>query len=169
MNVRCCFNQILQTCRDEEVSQMRKLAVSLVFHVDETPAVLAATDLLAVNNNGLLRANNSKGDDALDLLVQLSVFLVVVLIRIVGVQVQVVVGKLLLQHLLEGLALGNGHGIGLGNNRHDVGGFGELLQHSDINRAETVAGGLNEEKNTVDTRVREVAVTLSRELLAQVL
>ena len=58
---------------------MRKLAVSLVFHVDETPAVLVATDLLAVNNNGLLRANNSKGDDALDLLVQLSAFLVVVL------------------------------------------------------------------------------------------
>ncbi len=49
----------------EEVAEVDELAVPLVLHVDDTPAVLAAAHGLAVDDNGALRADNSKGDHAL--------------------------------------------------------------------------------------------------------
>ena len=44
---------------------MHKTVAVSVLTVDEAPAVLATANLLAVDNNVLLRTNNGKGDDAL--------------------------------------------------------------------------------------------------------
>jgi hypothetical protein len=49
----------------QEVAQVDKLAVVLVLNVDDTPAVLATANLLAVDNNGLLAADNGEGDNVL--------------------------------------------------------------------------------------------------------
>ena len=49
----------------EEVAEVDELAVPLVLNVDDSPAVLAATDGLAVDDDGALRADNSEGDHAL--------------------------------------------------------------------------------------------------------
>lgn len=54
VDLRSSLNEILQVCSQEEVSQVHKFAVVLIFHVDHTPAVLAAANLLAINNDGLL-------------------------------------------------------------------------------------------------------------------
>jgi hypothetical protein len=40
--------------------------VVLVLHIDDTPAVLASSHLLAINNDGLLRTDNGKRNKALD-------------------------------------------------------------------------------------------------------
>lgn len=59
------LNEILQMGAGEEVAEVDELAVILIFDVDDTPAVLASTDLLASNNDGLLGSDNSEWDDVL--------------------------------------------------------------------------------------------------------
>lgn len=59
------LNQVLQVGAGQEVAQVDELAVVLVLDVDDTPAVLAAANLLAVDNNGLLTADNGEGDNVL--------------------------------------------------------------------------------------------------------
>ena len=49
----------------EEVTEVHELAVSLVFDVDNTPAVLTTANGLTVDDHVALGANNSKGDHAL--------------------------------------------------------------------------------------------------------
>jgi hypothetical protein len=45
------FDQILQVCACEEVSEVDKFAMVLILNVDDTPSVLAASDLLASYDN----------------------------------------------------------------------------------------------------------------------
>jgi len=77
-------------------------------------------------------------------------------------------GKLLLDALLEGLALLEGQGVGLGDDGHDVDHVRQLLEHDNVDGLERVARRLNEEEAAVDARVLDVALALGRELLAQV-
>ena len=67
--------------------------------------------------------------------------LVVELVVIVRVHLQVVEGKLLLDPLLEGLALFQRQGVGLGDHGNDVDHIGELLQNDNINRLEAIRVG----------------------------
>lgn len=59
------LNEILQVSSGEEVAQVHKLAVVGVLNVHNTPAVPAAPNRLAVNDNVILRADNSKWNDRL--------------------------------------------------------------------------------------------------------
>jgi hypothetical protein len=63
--------------------------------------------------------------------------LIVQLVVIVGVHLQIVEGELLLNALLESLALFEGEGIGLGDNGDDVDDIRQLLQDNDIDGLET--------------------------------
>lgn len=148
---------------------MGKLAVRLVLNVDDPPAGLAAPDLSAVDKKSLFGAHNGKGEHALDLGVEVLVVLVVLFVAVGRVEAELVVGKLVLEDLLERLALGQSHGVGLGNDRDDVGSLGQLLEHNNVNGLETMARGLNEEENAVDTGVEQVPLPLCSELLAEVL
>lgn len=74
----------------------------------------------------------------LDLSVE-TTLLLIKLIVVVGVHLEVVEGELLLDTLLELLALLEGEGVGLGNNGNDVDDIGELLQDDDINGLQGVA------------------------------
>lgn len=65
MDLRGGLDEILQVGAGEEVAEVDELAVVLVLDVDDTPAVLASTDLLASNNDGLLRSDNSEWNDIL--------------------------------------------------------------------------------------------------------
>lgn len=49
----------------KEVSQVNEFAVVLVLDVDDTPTVLPATDLFAIDNDILLTADHSKRNDVL--------------------------------------------------------------------------------------------------------
>lgn len=53
-------------CPQQEVTQVDELAVVLVLDVDHTPSVLTATDLLAVDNDRLLGADDSEGNKVLN-------------------------------------------------------------------------------------------------------
>ena len=68
-------------CAEEEVAQVDEFAVSLVLNIDNTPAVLAAANLLAIDNDGLLRANNGERDKALLKLVQVRTALLLLMQR----------------------------------------------------------------------------------------
>jgi hypothetical protein len=103
----------------------------------------------------------------LDLIVE-GTLLLIKLIIIVRVHLEVVESKLLLDALLESLALLGGERVSLGNNRHNVDDIGQLLENNNIDRLQRVAGGLYEEKAAVNASVLDVTFTLSRELLAQV-
>lgn len=97
-----------------------------------------------------------------------STLLVVKLVVVVGVHLQVVESKFLLDALLERLALLQSHGVGLGNDGNDVDNIGQLLQHDDIDRLEGVASWLDEEQAAVNAGVLDVALTLGGKLLSQV-
>ena len=49
----------------EEVTEVHELAVSFVFDIHDTPAVLATTNGLTVDDHVALGADNSEGDHAL--------------------------------------------------------------------------------------------------------
>lgn len=59
------LDQVLQMGPGQEVAQVNKLAVVLILDVDDTPPVLTAANLLAVDDNGLLAANHREGNDVL--------------------------------------------------------------------------------------------------------
>lgn len=59
------LDKVLEVGSEQEVSQVDEFAVVLVLNVDDTPAVLATTDLLAIDNNVAFRANNRKRNQAL--------------------------------------------------------------------------------------------------------
>ena len=187
------LDQILKVGAGQEVSQVDELAVVLVLDVDDSPPVLAAADLLAVDDDGLLRADNGEGNDVLTVMavshrschkscvhgawyrsvhyLDLGVdrtLLIVELVVVVGVHLQVVEGKLLLDALLESLALLEGQRVGLGDDGDDVDNVGQLLQDDNIDGLERVAGGLDEEQAAVDAGVLDVALSLGGELLAEV-
>ena len=65
MDLRSRLNEVLQVCPGQEVSEVHKFAVVGVLHVDDSPAGLAAADRLAVNDNVVLRADNSERNDLL--------------------------------------------------------------------------------------------------------
>ncbi len=70
--------------------------------------------------------------------------------------------------MLERIPLLKSQGVRLGDDGNDVDDLAELLHNNDINRAEGVASGVNEEEGTVDTGVLNVTVALRGELLAKV-
>ena len=51
MDLRGRLNQILEVGAGKEVSEVDEFAVVLILNVDNSPSVLATTDLLASNNN----------------------------------------------------------------------------------------------------------------------
>lgn len=59
------LNQILKVGAGQEIAQVDEFTVVLILDVDNTPAVLAAANLLAVDNNGLLTADNRERNDVL--------------------------------------------------------------------------------------------------------
>lgn len=66
VDLASCFDEILKVRPGEEVPEIDKFTVVLILDIDDAPFVLATTDLLAVNNDGLLATNNCKWDDILD-------------------------------------------------------------------------------------------------------
>lgn len=65
MNLACCFDQVLEVGASEKVSQINKFAVGFVFHIDHTPAVLPAANLLTINNNSFLTADDGEWNNVL--------------------------------------------------------------------------------------------------------
>lgn len=59
------FDQVLEVSAGKEVAEIDKFAVVFVFNVYHTPAVLTAADLLSVDDDRLLTADNSKRNDIL--------------------------------------------------------------------------------------------------------
>lgn len=171
---------------EQEVSQVDKLAVILVLDVDDAPPVLATTDLLAVDDDVLLGADDSEGNEVLESeiskckprglsreysYIDLSVhgpLLLIMLVTVVRVHLQVVKGELLLDALLERLALLERQGVSLGNNGHHVDHIGQLLQHDNVDGLQGVASGLDEEQAAVNAGILDVLLAVGGELLAQV-
>ena len=51
VDLRCRFDQILEVGAGKEVSEVDEFAVVLILNVDDSPSILASTDLLASNND----------------------------------------------------------------------------------------------------------------------
>lgn len=51
MDLRGGLNEILEVRPEKEIPEVDEFAVVLILDVDDTPPVLAATDLLAVDND----------------------------------------------------------------------------------------------------------------------
>lgn len=60
------LDEVLEVCPEQEVPQIDELAVVLVLDVDNPPAVLAAANLLAVDDDRLLGTDDGKGDQVLE-------------------------------------------------------------------------------------------------------
>jgi hypothetical protein len=69
------LDQILEMSTGEEVSKVDEFTVGLVLNVNDAPSVLAAANLLASNNDRLLRTNDGEGNDILyDVLVVVTYY-----------------------------------------------------------------------------------------------
>lgn len=174
VDLACGLDKILEMSAGEEVTEVDKFAVPLVLYVDGTPAVLtggniASVQILAlvtiqmrlcsclpVNVHGVLRANNGEGNDGLDLSVHSGLFRIVLLV-LVGVHPDVVEGELLLDAILELLALLECERVGLCDDGNDVDGLAQLLEDDNIDGLEAVAGWRNEVETAVDAGVLDVA------------
>jgi hypothetical protein len=108
----------------------------------------------------VLRADDGERNDRLDLSVHSSLLRVILLV-LVGVHPDVVEGELLLDAVLELLALLKGEGVGLCNDWHNVDSLAQLLEDDNVNRLEAMTGGRNEVKTAVDTGVLDVAGQMS--------
>ena len=60
------LDKVLEMSACEEVSKVNKFTMVLILDVDNAPLVLSAPDLLAIDDDRLLTANDSEGDDVLD-------------------------------------------------------------------------------------------------------
>lgn len=105
----------------------------------------------------MLRTDNGERNDRLDLSVHSSLLRVVLLV-LVRVHPDVVEGELLLDAVLELLALLESERVGLGDDWHDVDGLAQLLENDNIDGLEAVTGGRNEVKTAVDAGVLDVTV-----------
>ena len=65
VDLRCRFDKVLKVCSQEEVSQVNKFAVVLVLDVDDTPSVLATSDLVAIDDDRLLGSHDGEGNQIL--------------------------------------------------------------------------------------------------------
>ena len=65
MDLGCGFDEILEVGAEKEVSKVDEFAVVLVLNIDETPSILTATNLLAIDNNVLLRTDHGEWDETL--------------------------------------------------------------------------------------------------------
>lgn len=115
----------------------------------------------------IIARNHNSRKTNLDLGVDVALLLIQVIV-VVGVHLQVVEGELLLDALLELLALLEGERVGLGDDGNNVDDIGQLLQNDNVDGLEGVTRGLDEEQTAVDASVLDVALTLSSELLSQV-
>ena len=76
--------------------------------------------------------------------------------------------KLLLDALFECPAFLECERIGFCNDRDNIDDIGELLQDDNINRLESMAGGLNEEKAAMNAGILNVAFSLCGEFFSEV-
>jgi len=65
VDLACRLDQVLQMSAGEEVAQVDKLAVCLVFAIDDSPSVLPTADGLTVHVDGLLAAYDGEGNEGL--------------------------------------------------------------------------------------------------------
>lgn len=65
MDLGCRFDKVLKVCSQEEVSQVNKFAVVLVLDVDDAPSILATSDLVAIDDDGLLGSHDGEGNQIL--------------------------------------------------------------------------------------------------------
>ena len=151
--------------------------------IDDTPLVLATTDVPAINNNSPLGANNGERQKFLS---QISLgrithlcnaylnglfrghFLVVVLLIVVRVHAQVVELELLLYPVLELSTLFQGQAVALRDNRDDIHKLAKFLENNNVDGLQSVTRWLDEEQAAVDASVLKVPLTLGSELLAEV-
>lgn len=66
VDLACRLDEILEVGAEEEVAEVDEFAVVLILHVDDAPAVLAANDLLAVDDDRPLATDNSERDGVLE-------------------------------------------------------------------------------------------------------
>lgn len=104
----------------------------------------------------MLGTDNSEGDDRLDLGVHSSLLRVVLLV-LVRVHPDVVESELLLNAVLELLALLKSERVGLGDDGNNVDGLAQLLENDDIDGLQAVARRRDEVKAAVDTGILDVA------------
>ena len=184
VSLRCSLNEILQVGSQKEITQVDKLAVLLILDVDDTPPVLSATDLLAIDDDVLLGSHNGEGDEALlwsathqestsesetnlDLPIK-SALLLVKLLVIVGEHLEVVESEFLLDALLELLTLLYRQGVSLGNDGHNIDHVRELLQHNNVDWLQRMSGRLDEEQAAVNAGILDITLSLRCEFLSQV-
>ena len=65
MDLAGSLDQVLQMGAGQEGSQVNEFAVVLIFNVNDAPTVLAAANLLTVDDNVLLATDNSERNDVL--------------------------------------------------------------------------------------------------------
>ena len=131
--------QISQMAVEESRSNGQEVGVARIVNLDNTPRVLASSDLAATNLNNVFRANNGEWHKA----PELSIFLDSVLVILLNIVGEVIYGNSVVLDVLHDQLLGLGQllgckGIGAANDRDDVDTGSKSLHQLNIEFTETV-------------------------------
>ncbi|KAI3475819.1 hypothetical protein L1887_62719 [Cichorium endivia] len=161
------LDEILQMGARKEVAQMDKLAVAFVLDIDHAVPVLPAPDLFAIHDDRGFGADNGKGDEVANAVVEF-LFLHLVLFVVKGIDADFVVLHLGADPLLEQIALVHGERVGLCNDGDNVDDIAELLHHRHVDGTQSMTRGVDEEEAAVDAGIDNVSIAHRGEFLSQV-
>jgi len=167
MDLRRCFDEVLQVCPGQEVAEVDKLTMLLILNIDHSPPILSAADTFTINHHCALGPNDREGNHRPDLGVHLD-FLIICFLGIEGIQANVVVDELSTNLLLECEPLFRRQAVRLCDNRHHVHDLAQLLQHDDVDCAQRVSRRVDKEQRAVNPSVLDVAVSHRRQLFSQI-
>lgn len=161
------FNEILQVSSRKEVSQVNKLAMSFILDVDNPPPVLPSTHGFAINDDTSFRANDGEWKHFPNTLVELKLLLVE-FVRVKGKHSDLIVMHFGQDPLFEKGSFLQSQGVGFCNDWHYIDYFGKFFEDHNVNRFQSVARGVDEEKTAVDTSIRNEAVSHGCEFFTQI-
>jgi len=146
---------------------MDEFTVVLILHVDDTPAILATPHWFSIDNDRTVRADDSEGNHAHDVLIQLN-FFVIVLFGVKGIEADIMILEVGTNFSFKYLSLVEGQAIGFGDDGDDIDYLGEFLHDDNVDGTKGMSAWVNKEKTTVNSGILNVTFTRGGQFFTQV-
>lgn len=160
--------ELFHVCPDEHLSELDKVAVILIVDLNDTPWVRSSSDGASVNSLDLpVRADDGKGHLGGNLFVFGNGLFVIIVVDGGLEDLDLVVGNVVEDTLLELDNLFVGEGISFGDDGDEVDTGVQSAHEFDVNVLQGVAGGLDKVDAGMDSVVRDflaVELVLLREV-----
>lgn len=146
---------------------MHEFAVAFILHIDNPVSILPAPHLFSIDDHAFLAADNSERDKRTNAFVQFAFFFFVILI-VERIDTDVIVLHLRPDPFLEQIPFVHRKRIRFSNHGDNIDNIAEFLHHRNVNRTQSMTGGVDEEKTRMDTSVDNVSISHRSEFFTKV-